>query len=65
MSQRKFKRNGNLLGGCKEGDFEQIVMEEERAYLCWSQASWYFCELFVVVVKLKLRTVAALFVPSV
>jgi len=33
--KERFKGNGNFLGWCKEGGFEQIVMKEERALAAW------------------------------
>jgi hypothetical protein len=29
--KKRFKGNGNFLGGCKDGGFEWIGMEEEHA----------------------------------
>jgi len=29
--KERFKKNRNILGGCKEGSFEHTGMEEERA----------------------------------
>ena len=48
--KERFKRNGNFLGGCKQGGIEQIGMKEECGQLCWPQVAWCCSELLVVVV---------------
>ena len=44
--------------GCKEGGFEYIGMEGERAKLCWLQVAWSWSELLVAVMVLNKRMVA-------